>query len=97
MHSAPEFLELDHAIVSLVARDDAGIDGANCSTDDPVWFYSCLVQRLINPALISAERSVTLQDDHNLAWARWLTNGSVGSGLLQLVAVIGENPFKTGC
>jgi hypothetical protein len=45
-HPPPELLEPLHAIVGLVAGNQAGIDGANRGADDPIRLDSGFVQSL---------------------------------------------------
>jgi hypothetical protein len=50
-----------------VAGDDGAIDGANRRTDNPVGLDIGFMQRLINAALISAERATALKSKDDLA------------------------------
>ena len=50
----------------MVAGDDARIDGADRRADQPVGLDAGIVQRLIDAALIGAERAAALQHEHDL-------------------------------
>jgi hypothetical protein len=63
----PKFPELIKAPVGRIARDDAGIDGADRRTNDPVRLDFGFVQGLVDAALIGAKRAATLQHQNNLA------------------------------
>src|SRR5215469_11145858 len=52
LHSVPELVEFGEAILRLIARNDAGVDGADRCADDPIRFNPRLVQRLIDTNLI---------------------------------------------
>ena len=54
-------------VLRLVAGDDARIDGADRGADQPVRLDAGVVQRLIDAALIGAERASALQHEHDLA------------------------------
>ena len=54
-------------MLRLIARDQAGIDGADRGADDPVRLDAGLVQRLIDTGLIGAERTAALQHQDDLA------------------------------
>src|SRR5262249_26828965 len=54
------------SVFRLVPGDETRVDGADRSADDPVGLDACLMQRLIDAALISAERPSALQDENNL-------------------------------
>src|SRR6516164_8589341 len=66
LHAPPEFLHTRKSVFHLVPRDKTRIDGADRGADDPVGLDPCLMQRLIDAALISAERSAALQDENDL-------------------------------
>jgi hypothetical protein len=55
-----------HAIVGLVAGDQAGIDGADRGADDPIGLDPRFMQRLIVARLVSAERAAALKDENDL-------------------------------
>src|SRR5262249_34037902 len=56
-HPLPEFHQPLHAIVGLVASDQAGIDGADRGADDPIRLDPRFMQRLIDARLVRAERA----------------------------------------
>src|SRR5262245_8446946 len=65
-HPAPELLQPVEAVLRLVARDQAGIDGADRGADDPIRLDARLVQGLIDARLVGAERAPALEDENNL-------------------------------
>src|SRR5262245_60119625 len=65
-HPAPELLQPVEAILRLVARDQAGIDGADRGADDPIRLDTRLVQSLIHTRLVGAERAPALEDENDL-------------------------------
>ena len=67
LHASPEFLKRGKAIFNSIAGDDGRIDGADRGADDPVGLDARLVQRLIDAALIGAERAAALQHERHLA------------------------------
>ena len=67
LHTRPEFAYRLQAPLWRVAGDQARIDGADRGADDPIRFDTCLVQGLINPDLVSPERTPSLQHEHDLA------------------------------
>jgi len=72
LHPAPEFLQPVEAMLGLVAGDQAGIDGADRGTDDPVRLDPAFVERLIDPRLVGAERTAALEHEDDLEWPRWI-------------------------
>ena len=70
--SAPKFLQPVEAMLGLVAGDQAGIDGADRGTDDPVRLDPAFVERLIDPRLVGAERTAALEHEDDLEWPRWI-------------------------
>src|SRR5262249_60602197 len=66
LHPPPEFLQPLHAIVGLVASDQAGIDGADRGADDPIRLDPRFMESLIDAYLVSAERAAPLKDEHDL-------------------------------
>src|SRR5262249_57324903 len=66
LHAPPEFLHARESVFHLVPRDETRVDGADRSADDPVGLDACLMQRLIDAALISAERASALQHENDL-------------------------------
>ena len=67
LHAAPELLQPIEAVFAPVAGDDAGVDGADRGADDPIGLDARLVQRLIDAALIGAERAPALEHERALA------------------------------
>jgi hypothetical protein len=51
----------------FIAGDEAGVDGADRSADDPVRLDAGFVQRLIDAGLLGPERAAALQHEHDLA------------------------------
>ena len=66
-HTIPKRLKRGHALARCIAGDQAGVDGADRSADDPVRLDAGLVERLVDPRLIGAEGAPTLEDEHNLS------------------------------
>jgi hypothetical protein len=66
-HAAPELLEPWQAVRRFVAGDQARIDGADRGADDPVRLDAGLVQCLVDPGLVGAERTAALQHEDDLA------------------------------
>ena len=62
LHSIPEVFETREPIFLGVAGNQARINRADRSSDDPIRLDPCLVQRLIHSGLIGAECSTTLQN-----------------------------------
>ena len=67
LHAAPELLQPVEAVFAPVAGDDAGVDGADRCADDPIGLDARLVQRLVDAALIGAERAPALEHERALA------------------------------
>jgi len=63
-------LQFLHAVLRLVAGDQAGIDGADGGADHPVRPDTRFVQRLVHAGLVGAERAAALQDENVLAETR---------------------------
>ena len=51
---------------TVVAGDQAGVDGADRGADHPVRLDAGLVQRLVDAGLIGPERAAALQHQHDL-------------------------------
>src|SRR5437764_805990 len=66
LHAVPELAEPLEPALRLIADDEACIDGADRGADDPVGLDARLVQRLIDAALVGAERTAALQHQHHL-------------------------------
>jgi hypothetical protein len=49
-----------------VAGDQTCIDGTDRRTDDPVWFDSVFMKRVIDASLVGPERASALQDKDDL-------------------------------
>jgi hypothetical protein len=56
-------------MLGRVAGDQRAVDGADRSADHPVGFDPRLVQRLIHPCLVRAERAAALEDEDHLPFA----------------------------
>ena len=67
LHLLPEFAQPRQPVLRRIARDQAGIDGADRGADDPVRLDAGFVQRLIDAGLVGAERAAALQHQHDLA------------------------------
>ena len=70
LHSLPKFLQPREPLSGFIAGNQARIDGADRGADDPIGLDALLMQRLIDPGLIGAERAATLQHQHDLAGKR---------------------------
>src|SRR5215472_15293058 len=66
LHPVPELVELGEAVLCLIARDDAGVDGTDRRADDPIRFDPRLMKRLVYANLIGTQGSPALQDKHDL-------------------------------
>ena len=66
LDAVPEFAHTLQPHGNVVAGNDRTVDGADRGTDDPVRLDPCFVQRLVDAALISAERAAALKDKDHL-------------------------------
>ncbi len=67
LHPLPEFLQAREPGLRLIAGDQARVDRPDRGADDPVRLDAGFVQRLIDAGLIRAERTPTLEHQHDLA------------------------------
>ncbi len=67
LHAIPEFAKAIEAPAGFIAGDDGGVDGADGGADHPVRFDTGFVKRLIDAALVGAERAAALEDQNHLA------------------------------
>jgi hypothetical protein len=66
LHPAPEFAQSRQAVLRRVSSDEAGVDGSNRRTDDPVRLDASFLQRLVHACLIGSQRAAALQHEHDL-------------------------------
>ena len=82
-HHVPELLQPLDALVTLVAGDDRGVDGADRNTGDPFRLEIMVAQRLVGAGLIGTERTAALQHQHALRFCRrggWRGRGTIHGG-----------------
>ena len=63
----PEFAQAIETLLKFVARNNRAVDRADRGADHPIGLDLGLVQCLINPALIGAERAAALKHQNDLA------------------------------
>src|SRR6516162_193732 len=66
-HPPPELFQPVQAVSRLVAGNEAGVNRADRSPDDPVGLDARLMERLIDAGLIGAKGAAALKDENDLA------------------------------
>ena len=54
-----------------IARDQRTVDCANRGADDPIGFYSGVMQRLVNADLVGPQRAAALHHQYHLSGKGW--------------------------
>src|SRR5262249_45830621 len=70
LHAIPKLGKLIKSLPRFFAGDDGAVNRTYRGADDPVGLDSAFVERLINTALICAERASTLKHQHHLTRKR---------------------------
>ena len=80
--AAPKFLQFREPMLRRIAGNQRRVDRPDRSANNPIWFNSCLVHRLINAGLICAKCAAALQHKHDLP--------ELGNTLMSPVTISGE-------
>src|SRR5215212_4752603 len=66
LHAIPKLLEPLQSLLRCVARNQAGVDGPDRGSDQPVGLDAGLVQGLVRADLVGSEGTAALQDQNDL-------------------------------